>query len=238
MSMSTSTFAHLCRFLNSFRGADKSLMFVQYYSKIWVTLLSSQNPDISKRLKILSATISDMRILLRFFGLVPLIHWILALEKSGAQNNKILFLARLQNFLYLLYYPLEHTWWLGSHEIIPVNKETLNKMGLWSCRFWAIGVFVYFFQLYEEYNVLKRKQEATESQIKKGSLSGEETLKKHSEIQAEKKRLVLELIINTAYSPLTLHWSLENSSFPDFGVGICGTIASIGQIYGAWKATK
>jgi hypothetical protein len=37
--------------------------------------------------------------------------------------------------------------------------------------------------------------------------------------------------------PLTVHWSLERSSFPDVLVGVFGGFASVFQIYAAWKAT-
>jgi hypothetical protein len=42
---------------------------------------------------------------------------------------------------------------------------------------------------------------------------------------------------NLSYLPLTVHWSLEKSSFPDVLVGVFGGFASIFQIYAAWQAT-
>jgi len=74
-------------------------------------------------------------------------------------------------------------------------------------------------------------------QVTKGSVSAEDTRKKRAEIRAEKRRLLVDTFINCAYLPLTVHWSTENSKFPDIGVGICGTLASIAQICVAWKAT-
>ena len=47
----------------------------------------------------------------------------------------------------------------------------------------------------------------------------------------------MNTIINAAYFPLTVHWSLETSSFPDVGVGIFGTIAALVQLKMAWKAS-
>jgi len=174
---------------------------------------------------------------LRYYGLVPMLQWIMTLEKTGAPTKTLLTLQRLQNLLNVMYYPLEHTWWLGSHQVIPIEKATLNKIGLWSCRFWATAIILSFFQLYEEYKLLKQRQEVILAQISKGSLSPDEVRKKHAEIAAEKKRLVLETIINSAYLPLTVHWSSVNSKFPDIGVGICGTIASMAQLYNAWRST-
>jgi hypothetical protein len=55
-------------------------------------------------------------------------------------------------------------------------------------------------------------------------------------IQEEKKSLMYSTIINAAYFPLTLHWSMETSSLPDVGVGIFGSIAAVAQLITAWKA--
>jgi hypothetical protein len=55
-------------------------------------------------------------------------------------------------------------------------------------------------------------------------------------IKEERKLLALNALINAAYFPLTIHWSLEKSSLPDVGVGIFGTIAAVAQIHAAWEA--
>ena len=61
---------------------------------------------------------------------------------------------------------------------------------------------------------------------------------KSKELNSEMNILTMNAIVNAAYFPLTIHWSLEKSSFPDLGVGICGTIAALTQFYMAWKDTK
>ena len=58
-----------------------------------------------------------------------------------------------------------------------------------------------------------------------------------AELRAAKRSWWIDLAVNTAYAPLTIHWSLENSRFPDVGVGLCGTVAAVAQFYTAWKAT-
>jgi hypothetical protein len=44
------------------------------------------------------------------------------------------------------------------------------------------------------------------------------------------------ILINSAYAPLTLHWSFEQSRFPEMGVGICGTIAAMAQLITTWNS--
>jgi hypothetical protein len=62
-------------------------------------------------------------------------------------------------------------------------------------------------------------------------VSSEEVL-----LEQEKSALFYNTLVNAAYFPLTIHWSLENSSLPDVGVGLFGTIAALGQIITAWRA--
>jgi hypothetical protein len=101
---------------------------------------------------------------------------------------------------------------------------------MWSCRFWAAYVVLYFAQLWEEKRILTVKER---SLVKKGDDKAKEELKL---IQRQKKEWTIATLINTAYFPLTVHWSLEQSSFPDVGVGFFGTIAAVLQWYTAWKA--
>lgn len=110
---------------------------------------------------------------------------------------------------------------------------------MWSCRFWAGYVLLYFFQLYEENRILNSRHRAL---IKKNDNSIEKVKSKilmneMLEIKKERKNLAINAIINAAYFPLTLHWSLEKGYLADVGVGVCGTVASVCQIYSAWKAT-
>ncbi|KAI8916115.1 peroxisomal biogenesis factor 11 [Gorgonomyces haynaldii] len=217
----------LCRFLNSVRGTDKALMLVQYSSKIIIWHLQRLNKDSKLAVKVgnFSGPVSDFRILLRYYGLLPLVQWILYTEKNPSPNPLMQTIIRLQNVSNLIYYPLEHTYWLALHKVIDLSDETRDKIGMWSCRFWALYVVLYFYQLYEEYKDLKRKElkKLDDKQIK--------------QLKDEKENLVVNTVINAAYFPLTVHWSLEKSSFPDIGVGIFGTIASVFQIYAAWKST-
>jgi hypothetical protein len=116
-------------------------------------------------------------------------------------------------------------YWLGLHSVIPISPENRDKIGMWSCRFWASYVILYFYQLFEEYKMLQQKK------LQKLTVQELEV------IQSEQKVLFLNTVVNSAYFPLTVHWSLEKSSLSDLGVGVFGTIAAIGQIILAWNAS-
>ncbi|KAJ3207184.1 hypothetical protein HDU67_007621 [Dinochytrium kinnereticum] len=231
------TLDKLCRYLNSVRGTDKVLMLAQYASKILIWHLKKGNPssELSQRIANFAGPVSDFRILLRYYGLIPLTQWILYSEANPPATPTLKLLYRLQNVVNLAYYPLEHIWWLGAHKVIPISEKTLNSIGIWSCRFWAAYVVLYFFQLQQEASILSRRSKTLLDRARKGE--DKDTLKAESKaVSDELNALVINTVINTAYFPLTVHWSLENSSFPDIGVGICGTIAALCQMYTAWKA--
>ncbi|KAI8900219.1 peroxisomal biogenesis factor 11 [Globomyces pollinis-pini] len=227
----------LCRFFDSVRGTDKALMFFQYSSKLMTWHLRNMNPSspLACRIANLAGPVSDFRVLLRYYGLLPLTKYAIDCENKKYPNARLKTLERLQNFMMFLYYPLEHTYWLALHQVIPMTEATRNKIGTWSCRFWAAYVIFYFGQLWEERNLRKLKYKAV---LAKKSDSDPDTLKEElRKLDEERKGWLLSAFVNSCYFPLTVHWSLETSSFPDVGVGFFGTLAALAQIYGTWKAT-
>jgi hypothetical protein len=129
--------AKLCRFLDSVRGTDKTLMLVQYSSKLIIWYLKKLNPSspFAARIANFAGPVSDFRILLRYYGilmlmtgLIPLVKWILDTERSPDPNPRLQLLGRLQNIVNLLYYPLEHAYWLGLHQVIPMSDKTRDKV--------------------------------------------------------------------------------------------------------------
>ncbi|KAG0234105.1 hypothetical protein BGW41_001242 [Actinomortierella wolfii] len=241
------TLDHAVRFLSQVRGTDKFLMVIQYFSKIFVWwYLKRGRESTAQRIRNLAGPISDFRILLRYYGLLPLVQWMQYVDSNPSPSPLLLFLDRLQNICNLIYYPLEHIYWLGAHEVIPISMQKTNTIAIWSCRFWAAYVVLQFVHLAEEYRLYKQRLAGIRAQIKKADeqarASGvpvDKTVYKSelAALKAEKKGILINTIINTGYLPLTVHWSLENSTFPDVGVGIFGGIAAVAQFYVAWKST-
>jgi hypothetical protein len=90
-------------------------------------------------------------------------------------------------------------------------------------------VVLVFFQLFEESRILRLKEKSI---VKKND---GDSYKLIDEIKKSRMRLCSDTVVNMAYFPLTVHWSLENSNFPDIGVGLCGTIAAITQLKSVWR---
>lgn len=210
-------------------------MLVQYASKIIIWHLKRGNPDskLAIRVSNFSGPVSDFRILLRYYGLIPLLQWIIASEKHPSTSPRIQLLTRLQNLVNLAYYPLEHVYWLGLHQVIPLSPATRDRIGMWSCRFWAAYVVLYFAQLWEENKLLDTKEKLLSKKVEDDVQAAKEL----ELIRQDRKSLYINTVINSAYFPLTIHWSLESSSLPDVGVGIFGTIAALAQIYTTWRVS-
>ncbi|CAG8567474.1 2284_t:CDS:2 [Ambispora gerdemannii] len=234
----------LVRFLGTVAGTDKVFMFVQYYSKIIIWFLSrTGKKTAAEQITNLAIPISDFRILLRYYGLLPLIQWMIHIEHNPPATRFLHFIERIQNIANILYYPLEHTWWLGQHKVISLSDTKMNQIGIWSCRFWAVYVILQFLHLFEEWRLIKlrrievsKKLAATGSSSTSDSASREEVELEKQVLDTNAERIWRDTIINVGYFPLTVHWSLENSSFPDIGVGIFGTLAAIYQFKASWKA--
>jgi hypothetical protein len=146
------------------------------------------------------------------------------------------------------YYPLEHLYYLGSKGIIPPSipspfsifsekKRRLaldpNKLGLWSCRFWAIYVVLHFAHLVEDRKLLKQRH----SSIRKAKGTGL-TNEEKGEMAQRWDAFWSEVVINLGYLPLTIHWSLEKGLFKnEVWVGVFGLIAAAASFRSGWKAT-
>ncbi|KAL1929670.1 hypothetical protein VTP01DRAFT_1808 [Rhizomucor pusillus] len=237
---STPTLDHLVRFLGTVRGTDKVLMFIQYWSKIviWFLQRKSGTKVAIARVQNLASPVSDFRILLRYYGLLPMVQYMNYLEYHPPATRLALTIERIQNWCNVIYYPLEHIYWLGAHQVIPLSEDKTNKIGMWSCRFWAAYVVLEFGRLYEQYRNLKSRETALLKRIKAGDVeSDEDPEAEMASIKAERSSLFVNTMINSGYFPLTLHWSLEQGCISDVMVGIFGGFASIFQIYAAWRDT-
>jgi hypothetical protein len=149
-------------------------------------------------------------------GLLPILKWLISLERSPPATRNLLTIERLQGWSMLAYYPLEHIYYLGSHGIIPTvivspfslftSKRRklsldLNTLGLWSCRFWAVYVVLHFAHLLEDRKLLKQRHNSLRK-AKGTGLTPAERL----EIRERWDALWSEVVINLGYLPLTIHW--------------------------------
>ena len=149
-------------------------------------------------------------------GLLPIIQWLISLERNPQPTRQLLTIERLQAWSMLAYYPLEHLYYLCSHGVIPSTipslrslvsstakpiKLDLDAVGVWSSRFWALYVLLQFAHLREDRKLLK----ARERSLRKAKGSGISASEKE-ELRQRWDAYWNEVIVNIGYLPLTIHW--------------------------------
>jgi hypothetical protein len=110
---------------------------------------------------------------------------------------------------------LENAVYLASKGVFAWDAKKQTKYWLWSCRFWAAYVLLDFYKLSYQAKTAKGKE-------------------KDAEVD---ERWWKGLIVNLAYAPLTIHWSLESGLIGEFAVGVLGSIAGIADLRDVWKKT-
>ena len=119
----------------------------------------------------------------------------------------------------LAYYPLEHLYYFGSHDIYTISKKRLSSLALWSTRAWAVYVILQFLRIREDVAALETRGQALLTAMRKvrdGQVDDGDTtavLVSEADIKAERRaitkqrsKLFLGFIGNLANVPLTIHW--------------------------------
>ncbi|KAL6301355.1 hypothetical protein BKA93DRAFT_467088 [Sparassis latifolia] len=265
---SSATLDHLVRFLSTWSGSDKLFMVMQYGVKLLAPFLhlrarlqhrAGMRPAPTSRaadgLVKFSSILGDARMLFRIWGLLPIIQWLISIERNRPPTRQLLTIERLQGWSMLAYYPLEHLYYLLSHAIVPAELPTnplssllpctkasakdggvswdTNALGLWSCRYWALYVLLQFVHLREDNMLLKMRQRTVNKSKTTAAQIEKDELKKRFDA------LRTEFVVNLAYLPMTLHWSLEKGLFKNaIWIDICGFIAALASWRSGWKATE
>ncbi|KAF8631367.1 hypothetical protein AX15_002424 [Amanita polypyramis BW_CC] len=194
-----------------------------------------------------AGVISNSRTLWRIWGMLPIVQWLISLERNPQPTRKLLTIERLQGWAMLAYYPLEHLYYLRSHGILPSTipsplslffnvkriKLDANKLALWSSRFWALYVILHFAHLKEDKELLEARQRS----LRKGKGTGL-SVEEKQDIHQKWNMFWSDAVTNLAYFPMTIHWSMESGLFKDgVWIDIFGFIAAVMSFRSGWKAT-
>lgn len=245
---------HTVRYLSTWSGSDKLFMVIQYVVKLLIPFLElrariqyrtglrkAPNSEGAEKWARLGSLVGDSRVLWRIWGLLPIIQWLISLERSPPPTRRLQMIERLQGLSMLVYYPLEHFYYFASHSILPArispSRSANNKIALWSCRAWAVYVVLQFLHLREDWKLLKIRERALKRNSGKINGAGQTSLE-DVEVAQGKSAIWNEALVSVGYLPLTLHWSLEQGLFAnDTWVGLFGTIAALASFRGGWAAT-
>ena len=113
------------------------------------------------------------------------------------------------------------------------SPESQNKAWVWSSRFWMAHVILDFGRLYREW--MLRKQRGTEEERRTDGPKGDVITEKGEE--EWRTGWTKEIVVNMAYAPLTVHWSLEKGLVGDFWVGLLGSVAGVAGLGALWRNT-
>ncbi|KAL9938876.1 hypothetical protein V8E36_002595 [Tilletia maclaganii] len=267
---------HLIRYLGTWSGTDKVLMLTQYSSKLLIAFLSLQHrirlrllestkmyhaphggSPVAARIERLVALVGDARILFRIWGILPIVKWMIALERQPPPTRLLHNIERIQGWSMLIYCPLEAVAYLGMHSILPISASKQNACWLWGSRMWALYVGLQLLHLVEDNRLLRLRARALErsrghppplprptgagAASEKGStaLTEEQTQTRNlwNELHDRKEAILNELWVNLGYLPLTVHWSHPSGLIGEPWVGLFGTIAAVAGLRSGWKGT-
>lgn len=212
-----------------------------------IGLARTKDSTIVPHIHNLYAVVADARILFRIWGILPMIQWMISMERTPPPNKYLLTLERLQGWSMVLYCPMEAAAYLAMHKVINLSDRVQNKLWLWGCRFWLLYVVLQLAHVVEDNRLLRLRSHALErtrghpppaTTDEKAELSGEQKVTSDiwRDIETRKDALLSELWVNIGYFPLTLHWSIETGLISDFWVGVFGSIAALSGMRMGWKA--
>lgn len=184
----------------------------------------------------MATTLSQTRVVLRLFGLLPMYAWFRQLIQGPKPGqDQILYATSLtQCSLYMTFQFLENVALLTDKAVLPKSYTdrwtaksggTTAKMYLWAYRMWFGGVLCDFVRLAREAQLEREKRDSK-------SVSTQEA----KEVDA---KWWSDLIVPTSWTPVAMQFSTEGG-LPWFNLGImgaCGAMAGLSRTASLWAAT-
>ncbi|KAL5328934.1 hypothetical protein ACEPPN_002443 [Leptodophora sp. 'Broadleaf-Isolate-01'] len=179
---------------------------------------------VSARLKALSSLISDFRIFARLWGLLGMYSWGKRVWNQDGGDQVVRRIVGVQVLSNIAYQYLENMAYLSSKGVCGWSAEKQNRAWVWSSRFWAVHVLLDFLRL--------GRERSEQRKVVKWKGREEEAEREEQEFWARWRR---QLVVNLAYAPLTVHWSLENGLVGEFWVGLLGSVAGLAGLKELWR---
>jgi len=180
----------------------------------------------AQRLKALSALISDFRIFARLWGLLNLWAWGKRVLENPSKDVVLARIAYAQVLVNICYQYLENGAYLSGKGVLGWDKQRQGRAWVLSSRFWMAHVGLDFVRLWREWQTRRKDVDG----------NGDDKVKEQSE--EEWRRLWRkQLVVDLAYAPLTVHYSLEKGLLGQFWVGLCGSVAGIAGFRFFWNNT-
>ncbi|XP_032902877.1 peroxisomal membrane protein 11C [Amblyraja radiata] len=229
--------------LESHRGRDRFLRALGYSSRLLGGLLQAAGtgsdggggPGLHHPLLRLSQELGNCRATLRLLDDLAMFLHSRGYGLGAAEEDAVVrWLSVVANMADQLYYPCEHVAWAADYKILNIHSSkwwTLSNV-LWSVSL-ALGVLRSLRVLQQ----LKRKLK----QGRRDHLGTEELKQLHLD-QVRKRAETLNLISNLSDLANAVHWMprgiLWAGRFPEWLVGLMGTISSLIGLYQMWYVSS
>jgi hypothetical protein len=176
----------------------------------------------ARSLEALSSLISDFRIFARLWGLLGIWQWGRGVWESPPREGVVRAVTYAQVAVNVVYQVLENGAYLSSKGVMGWSTERQNWAWVWSSRCWAAHVGLEFVRL--GYEAVQRRGT---------KVKGEDEVVRREEEEAWRR----EVVVNAAYAPMTVHWSLEEGCISPLTVGVLGSVVGAINVAELWKAT-
>jgi len=191
---------------------------------------------VAARLKAASATLSEVRTFGRLWGLLGLYFaakkFVLSRvaaakdpEKKtagdSAESHFDTVVAALQLLSLISFQAAENVAYLSSKKILGFSPATQGKLARWSVRSWAAYIGMELGRL------------LVERQRRVAAAAGGRLTAKDAEWSAAWKR---DFFRNLAWSPITVHWSVDNGPLSDLAVSLLAFYPAVSQMRELWRA--
>ncbi|MCJ1413384.1 hypothetical protein MMC19_007489 [Ptychographa xylographoides] len=191
----------------------------------------------------LAGLIDDHRIFMRLPALLSIWSWAAAVIRSPPSDPILRVIAYAQVSACAIFQYLENAAYLGSKGVI-LRKDRegwVGKWYIWSARFWMAHVILEFGKLGRGL-ILRRQQIAGDAEVTGADTEGKELgirgledidIKRRDEEHTWWKNIY----INTAWFPLTIHYSMEGGFAGEAQVALLGLFAGVVGLREIWQAT-
>lgn len=216
--------------LESYRGRDKVIRTVCYGSQLVGGVLSQKTQGsarLGRSLLLFSAQLSQCRTVLRLFDDLSM----LAYSQSyglgaGEEDSGLRWMSVLNNVADQLYYPCEHVAWAADAELIRVKAD---RWWLLSTVLWGVSLVLGILRSLRVLILLRKKLRKCERTRQAGNSEG--SAPSRPDLQRQLREEVLSVVSSMADLSNAVHWMppgfLWAGSFPDWLVGLMGTISSL-----------
>ncbi|KAI9179628.1 hypothetical protein H9P43_004956 [Blastocladiella emersonii ATCC 22665] len=213
------TFQRFTKLTSDVYGLDKVFRIVVYTLSLVAHYVGARRPKsaLVAQLKALVSALSDTRIAMRVFGIVPSIEYAVPVEYNPTLR------VAVQNATMLVYHPAELMYWLGAHGIVRMAPLTLDRWSRLSCIAWTAWIAL------ELWSLAQAMREAQRDARREGV--------DRAAARNKIKDLRLRLTAQLCDLPMAIHWSLPSYPLPGNWVALFGVVGGLAGGIRMWKAT-